>query len=105
MKGNKGCGSKHIDDKVLYQAFINVFDALLENKDYFLEKWQERLESENLLQRYKAKQYIKLIEARGAIKEFDIELYFALVEKFTLFPAKRIIVKLLDGSEVECITE
>ena len=47
VKGKKGCESRHIDDKILYQAFINVFNVLMKNKDYFLEKWQGRLTSDN----------------------------------------------------------
>ena len=37
-----------------------------------------------------------------AIKEFDVELYFALVEKMTVFDGGRVIVVLLDGTEIEC---
>jgi hypothetical protein len=33
----------------LYQVFINTFNTLIENKDYFLVKWQELLVGENLL--------------------------------------------------------
>jgi len=37
VKGEKGCGNKHVDDKVFYQAFVNTFNAMVENKDYFTE--------------------------------------------------------------------
>ncbi|GFP75519.1 recombinase zinc beta ribbon domain-containing protein [Clostridium fungisolvens] len=36
VKGEKGCQNKHIDDKVLYQTFINTVNAIIENKDYFM---------------------------------------------------------------------
>jgi vacuolar-type H+-ATPase catalytic subunit A/Vma1 len=39
VNGKKGCDNKHIDDGMLYQAFVDVFNALVENKDYFMEKW------------------------------------------------------------------
>ncbi|MBP2655710.1 MAG: Resolvase protein, partial [Firmicutes bacterium] len=104
-KGEKGCESRHIDDWALYQAFINVFNAMVENKDYFMSKWQERLEDENLLQRYKAKQFIKIITRGGVIDKFDIYLYFALVEKITVYDGGRVIVSLLDGTNVECEME
>jgi len=57
-KGEKGCESRHIDDGFFYQAFINVFNAMIENKAYIIGKWQERLRSDNALVRYKAKQSI-----------------------------------------------
>ena len=104
-KGKKGCNSSHIDDKVLYLAFINTFNAMIENKDYFMEKWEQRLNSENVLVRYKANQFIKLLEKAKPLKEFDMDLYFKLTEKMTVVEDKRIIVSLLDGTEVECEIE
>ena len=35
--------------------------------------------------------------------EFDVGLYFALVEKMTAFDGGRVVVGLLDGMEIECI--
>ena len=105
VKGKKGCDSRHIDDGVLYQAFVDVFNALIENKDYFIGKWQERLRSDNALVRYKAKQFTRLIEKAELMEEFNTDLYFALVEKMTVFDGDRVIVKLLDGTEVECGVE
>ena len=78
-KGEKGCESRHIDDGVLYQAFVDVFNTLVENKERFIEKWRKRLESENALVRYKAKQFIQVMKEAEPMNEFDIDLYFALV--------------------------
>ncbi|WP_323134887.1 recombinase family protein [Clostridium sp. LQ25] len=105
VKGEKGCKNKHIDDKVLYQTFINTFNAIIENKDYFIEKWKDRLESEDVLVRYKSKHFIKVIEKTEPVKEFDVNLFFKLVEKMTVFEGEKIIVRLLDGTEIEVIIE
>ena len=104
-KGEKGCESRHIDDAVLYQAFINTFNALIEKKEYFIGKWQENLLHGNTLQRYKAGMFIQTIQDIMPITEFNVDLYFALVEKMTVYDGKRIIVGLLDGTEVECKIE
>lgn len=104
-KGEKGCESRHVDDVVLYQAFVNVFNRMAENKDYFLDKWKGMRESDSSLQRYKAKQFAKIIAERGLIKEFDVELYFALTEKIVVHGNSRLMVVLLDDTEVECIIE
>jgi len=77
VKGVKGCDSKHIDDGVLYQAFMGAFNAIIENKDYFLEKWQEGLVDDDLLKRYKARQFIGIITEAEVMVEFNVELYFA----------------------------
>ena len=104
-KGEKGCESRHVDDGVLYQAVVNVFNMMAENKDYFLDKWKGMRESDNSLQRYKAKQFAKIIAERGRIKEFDVELYFAMTEKVVVHGEGRLMVVLLDGTEVECTIE
>ena len=100
-KGEKGCGSRHIDDGVLYQAFVDVFNAMVEQKEYFLDKWQELRNNDNVLVRYKARQFSKIITETGRITEFDVDMYFALTEKIVVHGEGRLIVVLLDGSEVE----
>jgi site-specific DNA recombinase len=105
VKGKKSCDNKHIDDSVLYKAFINTFNAMIENMDYFMENWKGKVQSENVLIRYKAKQFIKIIEKAEPIKEFDMDLFFRIVEKMSVFDGKKIIVTLLDGTEVECVIE
>ncbi len=102
IKGEKGCESRHIDDGVLYQAFVNVFNAIVENKDYVMRKWQERLSSDNLLKRYKARQFIGVMAEAEPITEFSVDFYFMLVEKMVVFDGGRMIVSLLDGTELEC---
>lgn len=102
-KGEKGCESKHIDDAVLYQAFVNVFNAMVEQKDYFLSKW--RVVDGKELVRYKAKQFIEILVGAEVISEFDVDLYFALVEKITFYGGGRLVVSLLDGTNIECENE
>ncbi len=102
MKGEKGCENKHIDDRVLYQDFVNTFNTMIENKDYFMEKWKLHLKSDNLLQRYKAKQFIEIINHAKSIENFDMDLYFKVIEKMVVFEGEKIIVTLLEGTEIEC---
>ena len=104
-KGKKGCDSRHIDDGVLYQAFVDVFNAIVENKEYFIQKWQGMLENGNALVLYKVKRFIDIVSSRQKIDEFDIDLYFAVVEKITVVGREQVIVSLLDGTEIECETE
>ena len=104
-KGERGCDSRHIDDRVLYQAFVDVFNMMVENKEYFLEKWEKRQGNENVLMRYKSKQLLEIITGARPITEFDIDLYFAMVEKVKVYDAGRMDVSLLDGTELECEME
>jgi hypothetical protein len=41
-KGEKDCDSWHIDDGVLYKAFMNTFNTVGENIDYFMGKGKNR---------------------------------------------------------------
>ena len=77
----------------------------MEQKNYFISKW--RAADGNLLVRYKAKQFIEILaEAEvEAISKFDVDLYFALVEKITVYDGGRLIVSLLDDTDIECESE
>jgi len=103
IKGENGCGNRHIDDKVLYHAFIITFNAIIENNEHFLEKWKS--EDSDVLKKYKAKQFIKIIENAEMIEEFDIDIYYKIIEKITVHQDNKIIVVLLDGTEIECEIE
>ena len=105
VKGEKGCESRHIDDGILYQAFVDVFNAMIENRDYFMEKCRDRLVSGNVLVRYKSKQLLETISGAERVTEFDVDLYFSMVEKVTVYEGGRLIVNLFDGTEVECAME
>jgi len=59
------------------------------------------LKSENVLVRYRSNKFIKIIEKAEPIKEFDVNLFLRLIEKMTVFEGEKIIVSLLDGTEVE----
>lgn len=54
---------------------------------------------------YKAKQFMRIIENSEVLKEFDIDLYYKVIEKMTVLGGQKIIVALLDGTEVECELE
>ena len=40
VKGEVRCNNKHIDEEVLYKEFVSSFNALVENKEHFIEKWK-----------------------------------------------------------------
>lgn len=73
---------------------------MVENKDRFIGKWQERVESGYALVRYKAKQFIQMVEDAAVIDEFDAELFFALVEKMTVFDGGRLVENCLMGRKL-----
>ena len=61
--------------------------------------------SDNLLKRYKARQFIGIITKAEVMTGFDVELYFALVEKMIVYDCGRVVVSMFDGVAVECEME
>jgi site-specific DNA recombinase len=102
FKGQLGCGSKHVDDEVLYQAFVDTFNAVLENRDQLILKWQRLIEADHILKRSYAKRFLGIFETAEPIEKFDFTLYSKLVEKTTILDEGRLIVTLHDGTEIEC---
>ena len=95
------CRNKHVYDKTLVTAFVDIFNNMIENKDYFIEKWNEVINNGNELQKYKAKQFIEILDKAAPIEEFNESLFFIFIEKMTVFDGEKIIVALLDGTEFE----
>jgi hypothetical protein len=101
VKGEKGCESKHIDDRVLYQTFVDTYNSVVENKDYFIEIWKSLQNGEDILKAITAKRFIRIFSKAEPISRFDVDLYFKLVEKITVYEEEILVVSLLDGSEVD----
>jgi len=75
----------------------------VENKEHFIEKWKD--EDGDELKIYRAKEFIGIIEDGAEIEEFDVDLYFRMVEKIEVLEDRKVVVGFLDGTEVECIIE
>ena len=100
VKGKKSCENGHVDDGVLYEAFVDGFNTIIGNKEYFMEKWREQGETEDALVRYKSKDFIKIFKSAKYVEGFDGDLFFRIVEKMTVFEEGRIVVSLLGGEDV-----
>lgn len=51
------------------------------------------------------KAFIKILEKTELIENFVMDLFFRIVEKMAVFDGEKIIISLLDGTEVECEIE
>lgn len=99
VKGKIKCRNKHVDEEVLYKVFSS-YNALVENREHLIEKWKAVDGDE--LEKHRAREFMEII--KDSIEEFDIDLYFWIIEKMVVCEEK-IIVGMLDGTEVECIIE
>lgn len=62
---------------------------MVENKNYFMEKWKEYLKSDNLLQRYKAKQFIEILKDAKKLEYFDLDMFFRIPNERTVFDGEK----------------
>ena len=100
-KGKKGCDNRHINDEVLYMAFVSAFNTVLENREHFMSKWNEQINSQDILKRVTAKRFIDIFKDVEPLQQFDAELYFKMVEKITVYEDSRLIISFLDGYDWE----
>ena len=99
VKGKIGCRNRHINEKVLYQAFVYASNEIVKNIDYYMEKWEKQINSEDILERVTTKRFIDIFRGVNPIKRFDAGLYFKLVEKIIVYE-DGVSMGLLDGTEV-----
>lgn len=45
------------------------------------------------------------MEKSVVIEEFDVDLYFSMDENMTVVGDGKVVVRFLDGTEVECVVE
>ena len=67
--------------------------------------WESDLSEGNVLKRVTAKRFIQIFSKAEPIGQFDVDLYFKLVEKITVNDGGILVVSLLDGSVLECQIE
>lgn len=102
-KGIKGCESKHIDEEVLKKAFVEAFNELVANKQYFLEKWRAELDGANELKRYRLNEFMGILEQEEKQEQFNESLCLRILEQIKLFDNKgKMYIALLDGTSMKC---
>ncbi len=97
-KGRIGCENKHIDDKVLKDSFIEVYNEIVEKREQFLNKWRKTLQDENVFNRVVAKRFISIFQTANKIEEFEADLFYMTVEKIIVTKTE-IVVCLLEKTE------
>lgn len=100
-KGVIGCDNRHVDDEVFEAQFINSFNELLDNKESLKIKWEKQAGDEDLLKRFRAKQFLEFFETAEVMIEFDAEIMFKTLDHITVFPSGKIEYIFFDGTVVE----
>ncbi len=105
VKGVMGCSNRHVDEETLIKAYLMAWNALVENRDSFLERWRRQMQSEDLLEGYRAEKFVKYTEETGNLTEVDTDFVLKTLDCIRVFENGTLVVRFLDGTEIECKNE
>lgn len=92
----------NINEEILNKAFITAWNHTVENRERFMERWNQDLKGDKSLERIRAKQMIELTN-EGTVNTLIPELVRMVLEKITVHDLKHFTVSFLDGTEKEIL--
>lgn len=106
---NWDCGTKWQSTTLISMLENEKYkgDALLQ-KSYtvdFMEQWTEQLQSENLLEGYRAEKFIEYTDGAEPLTEMDMDFMLKTLDHIKVFEDGTLLVVFLDGTEIECKNE
>ncbi len=102
VKGVIGCDNRHVDEETLIKAYIMAWNAIVKNRDDFMEQWKEQMKSDNLLEGYRAEKFIEYTEDADPITEMDTDFMLKTLDHIKVSFDGTLTVVFLDGTEIEC---
>ena len=96
-----GCANRHVEKETLIKAYLMVWNALVENRADFM----EQLQSENLLEDYRAEKLIEYTDGAEPLMEMDTDFMLKTLDHIKVFEDGTLLVVFLDGTEIECKNE
>ena len=100
----KGCINDTFLEADLHKAFVMAWNAMLENREDFLEHWKAQLNDQNPLVVFRAKQFMKLTEKAKPMKELDVTIVSKTLDHCDIKPMGVIDFYFLDGSHIGLVT-
>ena len=105
VKGVQGCDNRHVEEETLIKAYLMAWNALVENRESFLEQWKRQMQGEDLLAGYRAEKFVEYTEDVKPLKEMDTDFMLKTLDHIKVFEDGTLLVIFLDGSEIECRSE
>lgn len=81
---------------MLIKAYLMAWNALVENHADFMEQWAEQLQSEKMLESYRAEKFIEYTDGAEPLTEMDTDFMLKTLDDIKVFE---------DGTEIECKNE
>lgn len=83
------------------KVFIQAWNTLLENREQAVPKWEEAMNGDGLLARYRAKMFLELTKKAQPIDELDTDLMLRVLDYIKVYEEGMLVVVFLDGTEIE----
>ncbi len=101
-----GCLKKPLGEKSrhLLHTDHEAWNAMLENREDFLEHWKAQLNDQNPLVAFRAKQFMKLTENAKPMEELDVTIVSKTLDHCEIKPLGVIDFYFLDGSHIGLVT-
>ena len=99
------CGRMHrtsanFTEKDLHRVFVMAWNGILENRDNLMDYWKQQIENGDVLERYRAKQFIELTKDSTPLQELDLTLVGKTLEYVTVEKMGILNFFFLDGTEI-----
>ena len=82
-----------------------AWNALVENRESFLERWKEQMQGEDLLAGYRAEKFMEYTDGAESLVEMDTDFMLKTLDYIKVFEDGVLVVVFLDGTEIECKSE
>lgn len=102
VKGVQGCDNRHVEEETLVKAYLMAWNALVENRESFLEQWKQQMKGKDLLAGYRAEKFVEYTKDAKPLKEMDTDFMLKTLDHIKVFEDGTLLVVFLDGSEIEC---
>lgn len=91
-----------MEESTLEKAFVMAWNVVLENKEYFWQKWEEQKKSENLLEAYRVVDFQNIVEDAKSLEKMETNFMLRVLDHIKVFEDGTLMVVFLDGTEIEC---
>jgi hypothetical protein len=79
--------------------------TILENRDDLMEKWKRQMQSETLLEGYRAERFIEYTEDLVKIVDMDTDFMLKTLDNIRVCEDGMLVVAFVDGTQIECKNE
>ncbi len=102
--GHRVCSCPYIYEESLIKFFMMCWNNIVENQSGYQALWDENLQSEDCLLRYKTRLLMEKA-AEGPMQEFDSDLMRAVMDIITVHEDGMLQIRFYDGTEFALETE